>query len=226
MRDRVHMRRPRSQRVGSGTWRCKETVSGNQIRAFSTSEMPPPAPDQAGGCCPGHLRLAVLSLCPSLLIGGEGLLPLRARTSGNDSTAEEKLVASWAAAQAGGSVEATPPRVTAAEEIAHVGRQLHPIPPGLQATGPGAPWRESVGPPSILPPCISLHPGASTPGLCSCGYRVGVITGHSRLRVRMEEAQLSAGTHQSPNPAWQQAGGGSVAGARGVPASCCQQGLP
>lgn len=52
------------------------------------------------------------------------------------------------------------------------------------------------------------------------GTSGGVITGHGRLRVRMEEAQLSAGTHQRPNQALAAGRRGRAANEKGVPASC------
>lgn len=153
--------------------------------------------------------------------------------------AEEGLGEPWAAAQAGGYVEASPPRVVAAEESSSCG-QGSPIRP-FQASkqqGQALTQRESMESPSPLHPLCSAFcpflPASHSilmpalPGLgawVAGGTRGGVITGHSRLRVRMEEAQLSAGTHQRPNQALAAGRRGRVANEKGVPASCSQQGF-
>lgn len=140
---------------------------------------------------------------------------------------EGKLVESWAAAQAGGSVAASPPRVMAAEESGSCGPGSPILP--LQASGQQdqvlAQQRESK---AAEPPASSLPASHSTlvpalPGLRSLGYHAGVITGHSRLRVRMEEAQLSAGTHQRPNPALAAGRRGRAAQEKGDPARCSRK---
>lgn len=50
-------------------------------------------------------------------------------------------------------------------------------------------------------PCVLLQPDASPPQFRRWGDPGGVMTGHHCPRVRMEEAQLSAGTHQRPHQA-------------------------
>lgn len=75
----------------------------------------------------------------------------------------------------------------------------------------------------FLPPCLPLHPGLGA--WAAGGTRGEVITGHSRLRVRMEEAQLSAGTHQRPNQALAAGRRGRAANEKGVPARCSQPGF-
>lgn len=60
------------------------------------------------------------------------------------------------------------------------------------------PKAEQPAPPCVL---LQLMPGASPPQLGRWGDSGGVMTGHHCPRVRMEEARLSAGTHQRPNQA-------------------------
>lgn len=64
---------------------------------------------------------------------------------------------------------------------------------------------------SILMPALPAWVAKDTRG--------GVITGHSSPRVRTEEAQPSAGTHQSPNQALAAGGKGRAARGKGVPAN-------
>lgn len=60
------------------------------------------------------------------------------------------------------------------------------------------PKAEQPASPRVL---LQQMPDASPPQLGRWGDPGGVMTGHHCLGVRMEEAQLSAGTHQKPNQA-------------------------
>lgn len=147
------------------------------------------------------------------------MLLLCARTSGNDLMAKEKLVASWAAVQAGGSVEAAPPRVMAAEESNPRGPAAPSHPSRPPGNGTGGSLRESVRPPSPQHP-PSLH---FLPSWCQHPWLAQLrVPCWGHYRTQPPEGQNARGPAVSWNPSESKpslaAGGwGRVAQERGVP---------
>lgn len=133
------------------------------------------------------------------------------------------------AAQAVGTVVASPPGELAAAELAYVGRAV-PItllwvsgqereshtPPAPSCSPPALSFLLEAGG-SSLPPCRSILMPVLPAAWVAKGTHGGVITGHSSLRGRMEEAQQSAGTHQRPRQALAAGRRGRAAHEKGGP---------
>lgn len=215
---------------------------GKQTRDFSRSEMQPPPPDQARCPCTGHLHWANPAVCALLSSGcGMRFAACACTGAGNDS----QLRRDWGSHGPLPRLEALrrplPQGWWQQKKVACLGRaapSFHSRPAGLRATWPGAGQRESMEPPnpvyslySAFCPFLLASHSILMPALLSLGAWVaggthgGVITGHSRLRVRMEEVQPSAGTHQRPNQALAADRRGRAANEKGVPGSCSQQGF-
>lgn len=207
--------------------------AGDGTGGFSRSKTQPPHPDQDAVPALGTCIWPVLSFVPcSPQAVAQRLLPLLTQAAGNDSQTSRswgsqgplpRMQATWRPLPWGGGSRRTSP--------CGQGGPYHPT-LGLQATeGVMEAPSPLPPPPALLCSAFSLRRGCPSfpashsilmpalPAWVAKDTRGGVITGHSSPRVRTEEAQPSAGTHQSPNQALAAGRKGRAAHGKGVPAN-------